>query len=225
MALNLKEKVMIVIILLILTIFSVINVGYTPYYMDDEASAYFSIMESQQDPELYKNDFYIQSVNRLPVYLYKILIKVYTDFPSLPNGDWNEVVSFALKTSKDDLFVIPAFSGSYDYSSFRFLSKRAVFIEWKGVGNVVYDPSTVHVIRERFIDYCKTDFMSVATRMDFVEACKRGYLSNTEKDFNNLNIKYGANFLIENKQETPRKLDLPIVLENDEFVIYSLELE
>jgi|SRR3989344_6244040 len=223
MALNLKGNIVVVILLLILTILSILNVGYTPYYRDDEASTYFSIMESYQDPTLYKNDFYIQSVNGLPVYLYIYLFdKIYADSPQLPNTNWGEVISFALKTSKDDLFVIPVFSGEYDYSSFRYLSKRAVFIEWKGVGNVVYDPSTVHEIRERFTDYCKTDFMDVTTRGEFVEKCKHGYLSNTEKDFNNLNLKYDTNFLIENKKETPRKLDLPIVLENNEFIIYRL---
>ena len=224
MALNFKNKLVVIIILLGLTIFSILNVGYRPYYKDDEASAYFSIVESQQDPTLYKNDFYIQSVNSLPVYLYLYAFdKVYADSPKLPNKNWDEVISFALNTDKDDLFVIPVFSGDYDYSSFRFLSKKAVFLEWKSVGNVAYDPSTVTVIRERFIDYCKTDFIDVATRGEFVEKCRHGYSLNTEKEFNNLNLKYGANFLIENKKEIPRRLDLPLVLENDEFVIYHLE--
>mgnify|MGYP001619329854 CR=1 FL=1 len=95
---------------------------------------------------------------------------------------------YYLESNKDDLFVIPVFQGKYDYSTFRVLARKSVFLEWKGTGQAVYDPSIVPEIRKRFKSYCKVDFLESKDRNDFVETCKANYLNNTEDDFRFLNI-------------------------------------
>ena len=206
-----------------LTLFSVFNTGYKSPYEDDESSAYMSMLNKQEDPELYKNDYYMQSLNKLPINGGINVVYGAKKDNYIPKGDWGEVILFGLESNKNDLFVIPSFSGKYDYSTFRALAKRAVFLEWKGTGQSVYDYSIVLEIRKRFIDYCKVDFTTSKDRKDFVETCKFNYIYNMEEeDFKLLNSKYGADYLIENKIETPRTLNLPIAWENDEFIIYWL---
>ncbi|MBI2107434.1 hypothetical protein HYT57_05610 [Candidatus Woesearchaeota archaeon] len=217
---NKLELAFFVIAILAMTLFSVLNVGYRSPCEDDESSAYMVLSLLKEDHELYKNDYYVQSLTKLPSSYASSLI--YSGKCHIPKGDWGKVILFGLESNKDDLFVIPAFSGKYDYSTFRILSRRAVFLEWKGTGEAVYDPSIVPEIRKRFKSYCKVDFLESKDRKDFVETCKSNYLKNTEDDFRFLNINYGADYLIENKQEISRRLNLPIAWENKEFVIYFI---
>lgn len=222
-----KETIIAGTVLLALILFSVLNEGYTPSYLDDEASAYLSLIEYNKDNSLYQNDYYVNTSKKLGIGYFYAIATYGLKKPESIEGNWGEVMEFAKTTNKDDLFVIPVFASKrYDYSSFRYLSGRSVFLEWKGTGSAVYVVDLLPLFRERFIAYCKTDFMLVKDRKDFVETCKYNYAYNMkEEDFKSLNTKYGADYLIENKQETPRKLNLPIAWENEEFVIYDLRKE
>ena len=219
-----KEIIYIGIGLSIITVLSLFMSGYRSPAIDDESSAYISVAYAKENPSLYKNDFYVQALKDVPVdSMMWTLNKISTDEFTIHYDNWGEVLLFGLESDKDDLFVIPVFSGKYDYSTFRMLSKKAIFLDWKGTGAAVYVEGMVPEIRKRFIDYCKTDFTTTKDRKGFVETCKFNYNYNMhEEDFKVLNSKYGADYLIENKIETPRTLNLPVAWENEEFIIYWL---
>src|SRR3989344_3268053 len=114
--------------LLVLTIVSIVDTGYIPSQLDDEGSAYPAIIKLKKDSSLYSKDFYVNSTKELPIYFYDIFSFVYTQDIELPKSDWNEVIKFSKTTHKDSLFIIPAINTKHDYSNFRFLSERSVFI-------------------------------------------------------------------------------------------------
>jgi len=217
---NKKEVLSFSVFVVVITIFSVFNTGYNPPEVDDASSTYLSMANLKEDPDLYKNDFYIQAIKGIPADPFTPIARFHE--PSISEGDWGEVILFSLDTDKNDLFAIPVFSGEQEYSPFRFLAQRAVFLEWKGTGASVYAPSLVPEIRKRFIDYCKVDIEDYNDRGLFVKDCKKNYEFMADEDFRLLNIKYNVKYLIENKQEVQRRLSLPVAMENEKFIIYYL---
>jgi len=116
-------------------------------------------------------------------------------------------------TPKDSLFITPTFS-----QGFTFFSERSEFINWKTSGVGAYSTAYVTKAVERFEFVCKHK-LNFNSRAELVEECKKGYENLNEYDLKIAKEKYGVTHTI---VEKPKTLDLKIVYENGEYVIYEL---
>jgi len=139
-----------------------------------------------------------------------------------PNTAWEDAQRWALNnTPVDTLFISPPQIWGFYESEWQVFSERSTLATQSELLESAFAPE--------YLDYWRPRFESIAPgalvlfRGDYFEnkrITEVAFYSHTSADFVRLGAQYGAAYLV---AEKPHDYDLPLVYENSEYRIYSLE--
>ena len=125
-------------------------------------------------------------------------------------------------TSKDSLIITPPYIDEHSFASFRVHSERSILALNSELARVAISQGLEETLRTRLDDLSKDGFSPALLTGDYgkmYHAIYEGYNNLNEDDIVRLSKKYDANYFI---REKPSELNLTVVYENDEYILYEI---
>ena len=143
-------------------------------------------------------------------------------FISPIKNSWYEVQIWAKNNTQiNDIFITPADKWSHYLSDFLMFSQRSSVVTLGELFEIAFFPDYIDNWEERFEDVVPGAIAQFNGNFaDNRIIVSNIYNKNTTDDFLRISHKYDAKYVI---IEKPKRLDLPLVYENSDYLIYNLE--